>query len=871
MRTGHCLKSTLIAALAVGLVAFGAGCGDDDGANDNNLNNTGDDGAVNNCGNGEVEGLEECDDGTNNSDTQPNACRSDCRLPACGDGVIDDGESCDDGPQNADDVPDACRADCSTPACGDGVVDVVSGENCDDGNQDAGDYCSPTCLVEVCGNGSLDPGEACDDGNITPLDGCSPDCRSDETCGNFYPDFLKGEQCDDGNHMSHDGCSSGCTAEFPVWTKYKEPLGGVTSHAMAYDSARDVIVLFSGSGFCGPFCDVTFEHDGVRWWPVPTANSPPARRRSNLVFDSGRGVIVLFGGEQASLMNDTWEFDGTDWTQVTTANTPTARSMAVMTYDAHRGVVVLFGGLDATGEIGDTWEYDGTNWVERTFATAPAARRRAQMVYDSQRQVVVLVAGKDESTYFQDTWEYNGTAWTQTATTSWYRTSFGMAYDEARHVTVVYSGRSGLSMAGCDQGMCEDTWEYNGSAWTNVTPAAGPGAGAGLRRDHAMAYHPVAGGVVLLGGSDSNDLVLDDTSVWNGTAWTSLSEGQRPTARNRHALVYDSAQQRLIMFGGDEGGTEDVVPADTWLFEEGGWRRKVCAQPGDCPAPRTGHVMVWDEARERVVLFGGGYGSGGSYTLLGDTWEFDGVDWTETTPAGSPPARTTAAMAYDPVRERTVLFGGQDGSDPGSATFGDTWEYDGTTWVQITTTSSPTARANHAMTWDASNQEIVMMGGIDFQLTGLTDTWTYDGTAWIDRTQPVAPPARGSPVLVFDPARNRMVLYGGITLTGYLDDTWEWDGTSWKQVFANPPTARGFAASAYHTGLGMVAVQGGFSGVALDDLYFFQYGSQWPEEVCDSGQDVDNDGDTDCADPDCEGRTCATDMICTGGACVTAP
>lgn len=64
-------------------------------------------------------------------------------------------------------------------------------------------------------------------------------------------------------------------------------------------------------------------------------------------------------------------------------------------------------------------------------------------------------------------------------------------------------------------------------------------------------------------------------------------------------------------------------------------------------------------------------------------------------------------------------------------------------------------------------------------------------------------------------------------------------------------------------------VHGGYAGMPLDDLHFFQYRSQWPEEVCDSGQDVDPDGDTDCADRDCEGRTCATDLICSAGACVT--
>jgi cysteine-rich repeat protein len=66
-------------------------------------------------------------------------------LPGCGNGVIEGIEECDDGEANGDE-PDACRADCTAPACGDGVHD--SGEACDDGNPYGGDGCSPTCAEE---------------------------------------------------------------------------------------------------------------------------------------------------------------------------------------------------------------------------------------------------------------------------------------------------------------------------------------------------------------------------------------------------------------------------------------------------------------------------------------------------------------------------------------------------------------------------------------------------------------------------------------------------------------------------------------------------------------------------------------------------
>jgi cysteine-rich repeat protein len=112
----------------------------------------------------------------------------------CGNGEIDGDEQCDDGNQIADDGCDRCTA----PVCGNEKVEA--GEQCDDGNPIANDGCT-NCLLSVCGDGIVDVGvEACDDGNTTPLDGCT-DCQSDpvacSTAGvvatvrmDFDPSFL---------------------------------------------------------------------------------------------------------------------------------------------------------------------------------------------------------------------------------------------------------------------------------------------------------------------------------------------------------------------------------------------------------------------------------------------------------------------------------------------------------------------------------------------------------------------------------------------------------------------------------------------------------------------------------------------------------
>ncbi|MBI3816463.1 DUF4215 domain-containing protein, partial [Candidatus Peregrinibacteria bacterium] len=186
------------------------------------------------CGNGVIEGKEQCDDGGRNSNALPNACRTNCSLPRCGDGVLDRseecddgntvtndactntcqlprcgdgiiqvGEQCDDGPKNSDTTPNACRTNCSLPRCGDGVVD--KGEECDGGQN-----CSKDCRLPHCGNGVVEGTEQCDDGprnSDTTPNACRTNC-SLPRCGDGVLD--RSEECDDGNTVTNDACTNTC-------------------------------------------------------------------------------------------------------------------------------------------------------------------------------------------------------------------------------------------------------------------------------------------------------------------------------------------------------------------------------------------------------------------------------------------------------------------------------------------------------------------------------------------------------------------------------------------------------------------------------------------------------------------------------------
>jgi hypothetical protein len=149
----------------------------------------------------------------------------------------------------------------------------------------------------------------------------------------------------------------------------------------------------------------------------------------------------------------------------------------------------------------------------------------------------------------------------------------------------------------------------------------------------------------------------------------------------------------------------------------------------------------------------GGYGTQWP-SRLGDTWEWDGTAWTARAVAG-PVARSNAAMAFDPVRQVTVLFGGF-----GSSGLDDTWHWDGSAWTQQQPTSRPPARWYHTMTWDSWRQRVLVYGGGSSSVA-LRDTWEWDGSTWTQLATGVGPPTYPSGKLAHDSRRGRNLYHDG--------------------------------------------------------------------------------------------------------------
>lgn len=194
------------------------------------------------------------------------------------------------------------------------------------------------------------------------------------------------------------------------WTEFNgETPQARAEPAMAYDSSRQRIVLFGGhrtiDGRRLRLGD-TWEWDGRRW-EQRSVEGPSARNGAAMTFDSNRNRVVLFGGSGAT--GDTWEWDGDHWRRIASADAE-GRFNSVMAYDETAELVIRFGGWTGKSRVGDTWEYDGKEW-KKVLEEGPPGRNHSAMVYDSNRHVIVMFGGHDGEHVFGDTWELNGGSW----------------------------------------------------------------------------------------------------------------------------------------------------------------------------------------------------------------------------------------------------------------------------------------------------------------------------------------------------------------------------------------------------------------------------------------------------------------------------
>jgi hypothetical protein len=268
--------------------------------------------------------------------------------------------------------------------------------------------------------------------------------------------------------------------------------------------------------------------------------------------------------------------------------------------------------------------------------------------------------------------------------------------------------------------------------------------------------------------------------------WAERHPTDAPQGRTNMAIAYDGANQEVVLFGGYLGFGASFL-GDTWTWNGSEWTERT---PANSPPPGSG-AMAYDAKIGKVVYFGGG------------TWTWDGSEWAELAPATTPPSGPFPVMAYDAAREEVVLF------VEDSQFEGETWTFDGAEWSHETPAHDPPGRSLAAAAYDAARQQVVLVGG--YAGFFLSDTWTWDGTDWTERTPATVPSSEEGPSMAYDAGLGEPILFGGWTGAEPYSDTWSWTGSDWtsRAPVVKPP-GRFSAGMAYDEARGQVVLFGGY-------------------------------------------------------------
>jgi len=421
----------------------------------------------------------------------------------------------------------------------------------------------------------------------------------------------------------------------PAWNKLPVVgtlAGGRRGHAAMYDSDHRWMVLFGGWNGSSWRSDVSvLDLDNMSLSPATAQTEWPWEcERACLAYDPVAKRGVLFGGGHGtSGISRAWSLSLTPdpwWSHLEPAPPPRNGSAAV--YDPTRRELVQFGGKSNFGSPQtqviepdqDTWSLSLTGDPIWHVLAAPGTP---------------VPSPRDGPTLVRD----------------------------PAHDRLLMFGGSGPI------GECpNDLWSFDLSSrqWSQLTPAGPLPPG---RYYAGGAFDPVRSRLFIF-SSENFGVLLDD--LWEldfepTLNWTRLSTvGPKPSSRFSPAMLYDSLRDRILLFGGVN--VDGSTPGDTWALSLGStpaWTQLVTF---GAPLRGAGTTTVYDSARDRLLVFGGHTNFGETNTVYALALSGAPV-WSQLNPTGTlPPPRSYGVAVYDAARDRMIITQGQ-----GSGFRNDTW------------------------------------------------------------------------------------------------------------------------------------------------------------------------------------------------------
>ena len=383
------------------------------------------------------------------------------------------------------------------------------------------------------------------------------------------------------------------------------------------------------------------------------------------------------------------------------------------------------------------------------------------------------------------------------------RSGAAMVWDSRRGRALLFGGDGAFGVP------YPGTWQFLRAPRPHWEPLATTLDGPPARTGMCAVYDSVGDRVLLFGGrgpygdfgtNELWQLRLNDPVRWRQLQY---APGPAPSVRFDATMILDS-QRRLVLYGGDGGGSTDDAVWFLPLTEQTlQWRKLEDYTIGPGPGPRARHSAMYSASRNRMLVFGGeqkvvgdlGFGYAicppQAWSLMLDPF----IHWEAPTSLLSPHPVAEVGGALEPDstgRHAWLVPGNQDlgVNDPAL------WSYDFETrgWTRANPGfGGPGPRGGVASCLDPTTSEIILHGGAPASqlYQGMTDsplseTWGFLATevsGWIPlcRVPGVADRPWSDPRAHFDEARRRLVTWtreGVWTCDVGTDATWHLETVS---------------------------------------------------------------------------------------------
>ena len=544
------------------------------------------------------------------------------------------------------------------------------------------------------------------------------------------------------------------------------------------------------------------------------------RNDTACVWDSSNSRIVMFGGyDGTNRLNDTWQYvpgtnTWTDKTGVFSGTPPSTRELMYCALDTTNNRMVIYGGRNGTAssDVRNDMAYltlsaGSETWsvVTPAAGTRPAGMWTNAGAYDPDNQQFLAVAGMDSSldvtrqAYAIDC-SNSGTLTLKQLILNQYlrgRDAVGYAYNPDRDESIMVGGFARVdptdsTLVNGDH--TNDIWIYDHANDNWYLPLRDRDTSFVNREGSNAVYDTNRNRFILFGGLGGNnttnntyyndvwELIADSDGIYRLNQLSPT--GTPPTARWLAGAVYDDVNDRLVVFGGDDGSVGFLNDLYSLSFSGGSGGAWTTLSPtGTPPSGRRQMMYAWDSTADAMII---SHGATGVSSFVGDTFQcaLSGTNgaWTNLSPTGSPPSnRRGMTGTYFLSKDYVIAFGGYNGTTH----YSDVYYLDlsgGTAnWVALTPATVPQTRRSHfASLTPTGNKMVIGFGREDTaeSFGSREGTWSFDisnatptNWTWTRR----------------DP---KIYLNGSVPVTGLTGGGTTWHWQSWVTGSRNNDSAK---------------------------------------------------------------------------------